>query len=140
MAPGTADGVPSFAPAACHAVASPASPSGMLKRFGGILSRAGLPDIRPDPPRLEVSSSFARISDVADPPLRPTDHSHNHPSHHQVISPQVNPPKRVMGSSSETKVDLYFKLAARSLRFGCTRSERKTSHPAPATSQKLTSR
>ncbi len=55
MAPGTADGVPSFAPAACHAVASPASPSGTPNRFGGTHSPAALPYPRPGLPRPDAS-------------------------------------------------------------------------------------
>ncbi len=55
MAPGTAGGVPSSAPAACHAVASPASPRGTPNRFGGTLSPAGRPYPRPGLPRPDAS-------------------------------------------------------------------------------------
>jgi len=55
MAPGTAGGVPSFAPAACHAVASPASPRGMPNRFGGTLSSVGLRYPWSRLPRLDAS-------------------------------------------------------------------------------------
>src|SRR5215472_960120 len=70
MASGTAAGVPSFAPAACHAVASPASPSGTLNRFGGTLPRVGLVALLPSPRNPGASLYFSRTSDMAAPRCR----------------------------------------------------------------------
>jgi hypothetical protein len=92
MASGTTGDVPSFGPAACHAVARPASPSGTPNRFGGILRR-GLAYPWRGPPALAASRYFSRISDVADAPLLPTDHCHNPVSQDQAIWLLARPAK-----------------------------------------------
>jgi hypothetical protein len=104
MASATAGDVPSFGPAACQAVASPASPSGTPNRFGGTLSRARLAYLLPSPRKPGASRFFSPISDVADPPLAPTDHCHNHPiSQHQANSPLADPPSRPRFSRREAR-------------------------------------
>jgi hypothetical protein len=76
MASGTAAGVLSSAPAACHAVASPASPRGTLNRFGRTLSRQGLAYRWPGSLSPDADCFVSRIPDVTEAPSLPTDHGH----------------------------------------------------------------